>query len=85
MILSELIFSLFLFKVLIIFSFESVVHKNKSKPVKSEIKQETLRVVTITMICFTLLHFENFNISGGLYITQLKICDGAFIAKIVSR
>ena len=37
------------------------------------------------MICFTLLHFENFNISGGLYITQLNIYDEAFFAKIVSR
>ena len=37
------------------------------------------------MICFTLLQFENFNISGGLYITQSKIYDGAYIAKIVSR
>ena len=31
-----------------------------------------------------LLHFEKFNISGGLYITQLNIYDGAFIGKIVS-
>ena len=31
-----------------------------------------------------ILHFEKFNISGGLYITQLNIYDGAFIAKIVS-
>ena len=52
---------------------------------KSKNKQETLRVVTIAMICFTLIHFENLNISRGLYITQLKICDGAFIAKIVIR
>ena len=37
------------------------------------------------MIYFTLLHFENFNISGGLYITQLNNYDGAFIAEIVSR
>ena len=43
-----------------------------------------LRVVTIAMICFALLHSENFNISGGLYIAQLNIYDGAFIAKIVS-
>ena len=57
---------------------------SSSKKVK-EIKQETLRVVTITIICFTLPHFENFNISGGLYITQLNIFDGAFIANIVNR
>ena len=31
------------------------------------------------------VHFENFNIFGGLYITQLSIYDGAFIVKIVSR
>ena len=30
-----------------------------------------------------LLHFENLNIFKGLYITQLNIYDGAFIAKIV--
>ena len=35
--------------------------------------------------CFTLFHFENFNIFEGLHITQLNIYDGAFIAKIVSR
>ena len=29
--------------------------------------------------------FENFNIFGGLYITQSNIYDEAFIAKIVSR
>ena len=49
-----------------------------------KIQRETLRVVTIAMICFTLLHFQNFNISGGLHITQLNIYDGAFIAKIES-
>ena len=49
-----------------------------------KIQQETLRVVTIAMICFTLLHFQNFNISGGLHITQLNVYDGAFIAKIES-
>ena len=48
-------------------------------------KQEMLRVITIAMICFTFLQFETFNISGGLYITQLNIYDWAFIAKIVSR
>ena len=32
------------------------------------------------MTCFTLL-----NISGGLYITQLNIYDGGFIAEILSR
>ena len=53
--------------------------------IKLNLRQETLRVVTIAMICFTLLHFENFNISGGLYVTQLNIYDGAFIVKIVSR
>ena len=37
------------------------------------------------MISFTLLHFENFNFSEDLYITQLNIYDEAFIAKIVSR
>ena len=47
-------------------------------------KQETLCVVTIAMIYFTILHFEKFNISGELYITQLNIYDAAFIAKIVS-
>ena len=31
---------------------------------------------SIAMICFTLLHFENFSFSGGLYITQLNIYDG---------
>ena len=30
------------------------------------------------------LHFENFNIFEGLYITQLNIYDGDFIAKIIS-
>ena len=44
-----------------------------------------LRVVTIAMICSTLVHFENFNILKGLYITQSNSYDGAFIAKIVSR
>ena len=29
------------------------------------------------------LHFENFNIFGGLHITQSNIYDGAFIAKTV--
>ena len=48
-------------------------------------KQETLRVVTIAMIWFTLLHFENFNISGGLHVTQLNIYDGAFIVITVSH
>ena len=28
---------------------------------------------------------ENFNIFGGLYITQTNIYDGAFILNIVSR
>ena len=51
--------------------------------VSSQTQQGTLRVVTIAMICFTLLHFENFNISRGLYITQLNIYDGAFIKKAV--
>ena len=46
-----------------------------------KIQQEMLRVVTIAMICFTLLHFQNFNISGGLHITQLNIYDGAFLRK----
>ena len=32
-----------------------------------------------------LLHFENFNTFGGLYITQSSNYDGAFIAKIVSH
>ena len=27
-------------------------------------------------------HFENLNIFRGLYITQSKICDGAYIARI---
>ena len=31
------------------------------------------------------LLYLSFNIFGGLYITQSKIYDGAFIAKIVSR
>ena len=31
------------------------------------------------------LHFDNFNIFGGLYITQSNICDGSFIVDIVSR
>ena len=31
------------------------------------------------------LRFENFNIFGGLYITQSNVYDGAFIAKIVSH
>ena len=44
-----------------------------------------LCIVTVAMICFTLLHFENFNIAAGLYITQLNIYDGAFIAKIVRQ
>ena len=46
-------------------------------------KQGTLRVVTIAMLhlSFTL----KVQIFGGLYTTQSKIYDGAFIAKIVSR
>ena len=46
-----------------------------------------LRVITIAMICSSLaeLDFQNFNIFGGLYITQSNIVDGAAIAKIVSR
>ena len=48
-------------------------------------KQETLRVVRIVMMYFIIPHFENFNNSEGLHITQLNIYDGAFIAKIVSR
>ena len=52
---------------------------------KIKFKQETLRIVRIAVICFTFLHFENFIISGGLYITQLNIYDGALIEKIVSR
>ena len=44
-----------------------------------------MRVVTIAMMCFTLLHFENFNIFGGLYLTQSNYYDGVFTAKIVSR
>ena len=48
-------------------------------------KEETLRVVTIAMIYFTLLHTENFNVSGGLHMTQLNVYDGAFIAEIVNR
>ena len=48
--------------------------------------QSTTRNATLcnnTIICFTLLHFENFNISRGLYITQLNIYDGAFFTKAV--
>ena len=48
-------------------------------------KQETLRVVTITMSAPPWLHFENFIIFGGLYVTQSNIFDVDFIAKIVSR
>ena len=48
-------------------------------------EQETLGIVTIAMIYFNLLHFKILNFSGGLYITQLNIYDGGFIAKIVSR
>ena len=44
-----------------------------------------MRVVTIAMMCFTLLHFENFNIFGGLYLTQSNFYDGVFTAKTVSR
>ena len=33
----------------------------------------------------TELHFENFNIFGGPYVTQSNIYDEAFITKIVSR
>ena len=44
-----------------------------------------MHVVTIAMMCFTLLHFENFNIFGGLYLTQSNYYDGVFTAKIVSR
>ena len=58
---------------------------DNSKSMSDNNKQETLRVVTIVMMYFTILHFENFNNSEGLYITQLNIYDGAFIAKIVSR
>ena len=48
-------------------------------------KQETLRVVTIAIICSI---FASLNIFGGLLIavrTLPNICDRAFIAKIVSR
>ena len=54
---------------------------DNSKSMSDNNKQETLRVVTIVMMYFTILHFENFNNSEGLYITQLNIYDGAFIAK----
>ena len=47
-------------------------------------KQEMLCVVTITMICSTLVSLETLNIFRDLYITQSNIYDGDFIAKIVS-
>ena len=45
-------------------------------------KQETLRTVNNR---HDLLHPQNFNIFGDLYITQSNIYDGAFNAKIVTR
>ena len=39
----------------------------------------------MAMILLHLSFHENFNIFGGLYITQLNICDGAFIVKIASH
>ena len=45
-----------------------------------QIKQETLRVVTITMICSTeALCLENFIIFRCLFRPQLNICDEAFL------
>ena len=37
----------------------------------------------MAMICSNLASIGNLNIIGGLYISQSKIYDGAFIAKIV--
>ena len=50
--------------------------------IKSKVQIKT-RNATRCNKCHDLLHFENFNISRGLYKTQSNICDGAFIAKIV--
>ena len=44
-------------------------------------EQEMLCNVTIALFAPPLLHFENFNIFGGLYVTQLNIYNGAFIVK----
>ena len=48
-----------------------------------KVNEKTLCVVTIAMICSNLASIGNLNIIGGLYISQSKIYDGAFIAKIV--
>ena len=50
-----------------------------------QLKQETLRVVTIAMICSPMAWLWKFQYFWGLYLTQSNIYDGAFIAKIVSR
>ena len=50
-----------------------------------ENKKETLRVVTIAMICSILASLWKFQYFGDLYRTQSSVYDGAFIAKIVSR
>ena len=50
-----------------------------------QLKQETLRVVTIAMVCSI---FASLNIFGGLFIpvrTWSNIWDRGFIAKIVSH
>ena len=53
--------------------------------IECNFKPETLRIVTIAMICSNLAPPWKFNIFGSLYIAQSNINDGAFIAKIVSR
>ena len=39
----------------------------KNHTSEKKVKQEMLRVVAIAVVSFTLIHFENFNILGGLY------------------
>ena len=43
------------------------------KNFQNNFMQKTLHVVTIAMICSTLLHFENLNILGDLYKNQSDI------------
>ena len=43
------------------------------KNFQNNFMRKALRVVTIAMICATLLHFENLNILGDLYKNQSDI------------
>ena len=59
--------------------------KNQSILIKTDIILISTKNATRCNSRNDLLHlqFENFNISGGLYITQLNIYDEAFITKAV--